>query len=116
MQHESNISHGVKWGIIIGVVYCFLLWLRYSTGASNLMILGTWTFVGYAIVLALLLVSGFLLRKKLGGYVELKEVFKILFLSVLIYEFFYTIFNFIYMKYIDPAFFDRLRAATEELL
>lgn len=116
MQQETNISHGIKWGVIIGFVYSIFLLIRYSTGASNPILLGLWSFVGYAVVLILLLVSGFQLRKRNGGFIEIKEAFKILFLSVLVFELFYALFNFIYIKYIDPEFFHKLRNSTEVLL
>ena len=116
MQEQSNISHGVKWGVIIGIVYSILLFLRYNSGAGNPVMLGLWSFLGYIIVLILMFVAGFQLRKKNGGYLELKEAFKILFLSVLIFELFYVLFNFIYLKYVNPHFFQTLRDATEELL
>ncbi len=116
MQQESNLSHGVKWGLIIGFIYCLLLWVRFSTGTSNPVIFTLWTVAGYILVLILLLVSGFRLRKMNGGYIELKEIFKVLFLSVLIFEFFYEVFTFFYLKYINPDFFQKLRDATEVLL
>jgi hypothetical protein len=116
MQEQSNISHGVKWGIIIGFVYSVLLLLRYTTGATNPIMLGLWAFLGYSIVLILLLVSGFQLRKRNGGFLEMKEAFKILFLSVLIFELFYALFNFIYLKYVNPNFFQTLKDSTEVLL
>lgn len=116
MQKESNIAHGIKWGIIIGAVYCVMLFIRYSTGDTNPIMLAVWSFIGYAVVLGLLTYSGILLRKNVGGYIDLKEAFKILFLSVLLFELFYTIFNFIYLKYIDPQFFETLKAATRVLL
>lgn len=116
MQENSNVSHGIKWGIIIGFIYSILLLVRYTTGATNPIMLGLWAFVGYLAVLILLLISGFQLRKINGGYIELKEVFKILFLSVLIFELFYTLFNFIYLKYVNPGFFQTLKDSTEALL
>lgn len=109
-------SHGVKWGLIISVVYCIFLFLRYDIGENNTLIFGGLAFVGFVIVLILLLVSGFNLRKKLGGYIELKEAFKALFYAVLIFEFAYAVFNFIYLKYINPDFFYNLRDATERML
>ena len=116
MQQETNISFGVKWGIIIGFVYSVLLLMRYTTGATNPVMLGLWAFFGYLLVLILLLVSGFQLRKKNGGFIEIKEAFKILFLCVLIFELFYAIFNLIYLKYVNPNFFHSLRDSTEALL
>jgi amino acid transporter len=108
--------HGVKWGLIISVVYCIFLLLRFEIGENNTLIFGGLAFVGYVIVLILLLVSGFNLRKKLGGYIELKEAFKALFYAVLIFEFAYAVFNFIYLKYINPDFFYNLKDATERML
>ena len=116
MHKESNVSFGVKWGIIIGFIYSLFLFMRYSNGAGNPVMLGIWAFVGYIAVLVLLLISGFQLRKRNGGFIELKDAFKILFLTVLIFELFYALFNFIYLKYIDPEFFQRLRDSTEALL
>jgi ABC-type transport system involved in cytochrome c biogenesis permease subunit len=85
-------------------------------GVSNPIVLSLWSFVGYLIVLILLLVSGFRLRKMVGGFIELKDVFKVLFCSVLIYELFYAVFNFVYLKYINPNFFIHLKEATEAFL
>lgn len=116
MQQETPANHAVKWGIIIGLVYCVLLWLRYSMGSDNLIMLGVWSFVGFVIVIILLVISGIQLRKKAGGYIDFKEIFKYLFIAVLIYEAFYAIFNFIYIKYVDPEFFTKLKLSMEELL
>ena len=46
----------------------------------------------------------------------MKEAFKTMFIAVLIFELFYSIFNIVYLKYIDPAFFDKFRVSTENLL
>jgi hypothetical protein len=116
MQQETPANHAVKWGIIIGLVYCVLLWLRYSMGSENLIMLGVWSFVGFVIVIILLVISGIQLRKKQGGFIEFKDIFKYLFITVLIYEAFYAIFNFIYIKYVDPEFFTKLKVSMEELL
>lgn len=116
MQKEGINAHGIKWGIIIGLVYCVLLLLRYNLGISNPIKFSLLTFMGYIIVLVMLLVSGFQLRKQMGGFLELKDAFKAMFVSVLIFEFIYAVFNFIYLKYVNPNFFYQLRDATETLL
>jgi hypothetical protein len=117
MMQEKNIgSHGVKWGFIIGIVYCILLYTRYAAGETSPLVFSVLTFVGYIIVLGLLFYSGINLRNKLGGYIETKKAFKALFYSVLIFELMYAVFNFIYVKYINPDFFYHFRDATEALL
>ena len=116
MQQETPASHAIKWGIIIGLVYCVLLWLLYSLGSENMIMLGVWSFVGFIIVMILLFMSATQLRKKMGGFIGFKELFKYLFITVLIYEAFYAIFSFIYVNYVDPEFFNKIKVAMEELL
>jgi hypothetical protein len=116
MQKDSNVLHGVKWGIIIGIVYCLIIFFRYERGADNPIFFGLFTMFGFVVVLILLLISGFQRRKALGGYIELKEIFQSLFVSVLILELFYTIFNFVYLKSIDPDFFQKLYNSTEAMM
>lgn len=116
MQEKNVGSHGVMWGLIIGAIYCVLLFLRFDIGENSTIMFSVLAFVGYIIVIVLLLISGFRLRKKLGGFIETKTAFKGLFYAVLIFEFMYAVFNFIYLKYINPDFFYHLRDATERLL
>jgi hypothetical protein len=116
MEQETNTTHAIKWGVIIGLVYSVLLWLRYMSGGSSPIMMGVWALFGYIVILVLMLVSGFQLRKKNGGYIEFREIFKCLFISVLIFEAFYTAFNFIYLKYIDPEFFNKLIESTENMM
>ncbi|HEX2535967.1 MAG TPA: DUF4199 domain-containing protein [Chitinophagaceae bacterium] len=113
MEKETNISHGLRWGIIIGVVYCLILVIRYAASGGNPILFGVYTAIGYVIILILLLVSGFQRRKKLGGYIEIKDAFQAMFVAVLIFELFYSIFNFIYLNYINPDFFSNMRSAME---
>ncbi len=113
MQKETNVSHGLKWGVIIGIVYCIFLFLRYNFGGNNPMMLGFWTFIGYLVVLALLFVCGSIRRKQLGGYIELKDAFQTMFIAVLGFEFFYMAFNFLYLKFVNPDFFSNLKDTME---
>lgn len=116
MQKETNVSFGLKWGLIIGAVYCLFLFLRYNQGNSNPMHFAMWTFIGYVVVLVLLLLCGINRRKKLGGYIELKDAFQTMFVAVLGFEFIYMAFNFLYLKFIDPHFFENFKAAMEVFL
>lgn len=116
MQQENSGSHGLKWGLIIGLVYCALLYLRFSLGANNAGIFGLLTFAGFITAIVLLFFCGLNFRKKNGGFVLMKEAFKTMFIAVLIFELFYSIFSLVYLRYIDPGFFDKFRLSTEKLL
>jgi hypothetical protein len=113
MQNETNVSHGLKWGVIIGIVYCVFLFLRYTLGGTNPLLLGLWTSIGYLVVLILLFISGTMRRKQLGGYIEMKDAFQAMFIAVLGFEFFYMAFNFLYLKFINPNFFQNLKDSVE---
>ena len=116
MQQNSLGAHGVKWGIIIGVVYCIFLGLRYYFGERNTLMFTAIAFCGFISAMVLLIISGFQARKAMGGFIELKEAFKVMFIAVLIFEFFFALYNFIYLKYINPDFFYHFRDATEDFL
>ena len=115
-QTVNSSSHGLKWGLIISAVYLVLLFLRYYLGATSFLYFFGLTFVGYTAVLVLLFLCGYRHRRENGGWVEMKEAFKSMFIAVLIFELVYILFTFIYLKYIDPAFFDKLRDSAENVL
>lgn len=116
-EHPVNSgAHGAKWGLLIGAVYAFFVVVRHSVGAKNPIYYSLFMVLGYAVVLVLLFFCGRQLRQKAGGYIEMKEVFKSMFIAVLILEAFFTAAYFIYLKYINPGFFDSFRTSTENLL
>lgn len=115
-QEVSSSSHGIKWGLIIGAIYAALVFLRYGTGAGNPILFSMFTIIGYIAVLILLFYCGFQLRKQNGGWIEMKEAFKAMFIAVLIFEFIFSVATFIYLKYLDPSFFDKLKTSTETML
>ena len=115
-QTVNSGSHGMRWGLIIGVVYAILVFLRYYVGSGNVLTFSLLTYVGYPIVLILLYICGRNLRTASGGYIEMREAFKTMFIAVLIFEAFYMMVTFIYLKYIDPTFFEKLRESTENLM
>lgn len=116
MEKQGNVSHGVRWGTFIGVVYCVLLFLRYNQGVKNPLLLTVYAFAGFIIVLVLLLVCGLKRKKQLGGYIELKDAFQTMFVAVICFEIFYMAFNFIYLKYIDPSFHQNLKNSMEAFM
>jgi hypothetical protein len=116
MEKETNVTHGLKWGAMIGLVYCLFLFLRYNQGTGNLLYFGLWTFLGYVVVLILLLFCGITRKKKLGGFISLKNAFQTMFVAVLGFEFIYMAFNFLYLKFVDPNFFENFRISLETML
>ena len=119
MNNEQTVnsgSHGLRWGLIIGAVYAALVFLRYRLGTSNVITFSFLTFLGFIVVLGLLFICGWQLRKQNGGWIEMKEAFKAMFIAVLLFEFFFMVVTVGYLKYIEPNFFEKLRTSTENLM
>jgi hypothetical protein len=51
-------------------------------------------------------------KKELAGYADLKEIFSSVFIVILIAELSYIIFHLIYLKIVDPFFWQNFQAST----
>jgi hypothetical protein len=116
MQPISKYKTGIRFGLIIGLVYAVLLFLRYKFFAGSPVSLGIFAIVSYLVVLILYLFAGISRKKELDGYADFKDIFQTIFISILITEAVYVIFNSIYLKYVDPSFFDNLKVVTRNFL
>ena len=112
---SSNAKTGLMFGLIIGLIYCISLYLRYNV-ASSIIMAFVIVFLFYLIVIGMLVFCGMRRRSELGGYIELKDAFQTIFIAILIAELIYTIFNFIYLKYIDPHYFEHFQTKMEDFL
>ncbi len=116
MQPTSKYSMGLRYGLITGLVYAVLLFLRYNFFAGSPISLGIFSMASYLIVLGLYLVAGISRKKELVGYADFKDIFRTIFIVILITEAVYVIFNAIYLKYVDPSFFDNFKSTTRNFL
>src|SRR5690606_24710071 len=96
---------GIKLGLLTGVVYVVLLLIRYLFLASDPRLFSGSIMLSYLIILACFAFAGIARRKALGGYAEIREIFGTIFIVILIAEVFYLVFNYIYLNYINPEFF-----------
>jgi hypothetical protein len=51
-------------------------------------------------------------KNELGGWADLKEIFTSVFIAILITELVYIIFNLLYFKIVDPAFWENFQVST----
>ena len=116
MQPTSKYSMGLRFGFITGLVYAILLFLRYNFFATSPLSFGIFALVSYLMVLVLYLFAGVSRKKELDGYADFKDIFRTIFIVIIITEAVYVIFNAIYLKYIDPSFFDNFKAVTRNFL
>ena len=110
---SDNVRNGLLFGLIIGLIYCISLFLRYNMVSSGVIMVGLITFLFYLVIIGMLVFCGLKRRKELGGYIELKDAFQTIFIAILIAELIYTAFNIIYLKFIDPGYFEKFQATME---
>jgi hypothetical protein len=116
MNPNSRYNLGLRYGLITGLIYIVLLYLRYHFTASNPVFFGLFAIISYLIILFFFLLTGITRKKQLGGSAEMKDIFQAIFITILIAEFCYVLFNWVYFKFIDPSFWDKLRAASLNMM
>lgn len=114
MKENKNISTGITYGVIIGLIYILMLFWRWSV-ATNLIKFGLYTVIGYIVILGLLFYEAYQRRKINEGFIDLKNLFQTLFISILIFELLYSIYTFIHLTYIDPNVGERMKEGMMEM-
>lgn len=115
VSNTSNAKNGLTFGIIIGLIYCLSLFTRYNA-TSNPIMFGVITLLFYLVVIAMLFFCIAKRRKELGGFIDLKDAFQTVFIAIIIGELIYCLFNVIYLKFIDPHFFDKWQVSMQDFL
>jgi len=112
MNPSSKYTVGIRFGWLTGLFYIVLLFVRYHFSSTNPIFIGLFAILSYLIILTCFLFTGIARRKELGGYGEIREIFQSIFIAILITELFYVLFNLIYFKFVDPAFWENFKAAS----
>lgn len=115
MEKNKNLQIGLTYGLIIGLIYCILVFIRWSL-SGNLILFGIMSFISYLVILAIMFVEAFQRRKLENGFIDLKNLFQTLFISVLVFELFFALYNFIHLKYIDPNVVDKMKEGMNTML
>lgn len=107
MQTRSKYTVGLQYGITGAVICCLLLYLRFRFFATGPQAFGGFAITSYLFFLVLYYFTGVARRKQLGGDADFKEIFQSVLLAIVLTEVAYALFNFVYLTYIEPSFFDR---------
>jgi Protein of unknown function (DUF4199) len=112
MTSISRYTIGIRFGLLTGLLYMILLFLRYKLFASNPLSFGLCAVTSYLIILIMYLFAGIARKKELGGYADFKEIFTSIFIAILITEAAYIVFNLVYLKFVDPSFWENFKTNT----
>jgi Protein of unknown function (DUF4199) len=109
MQPISKYRIGIRFGLITGLLYMVLLFIRNRFFAQNPDHYVYATFVIYFLVLVCLLFAGISRKAELNGYATMQEIFQSIFITILITELCYVLFNLVYLKFVNPGFPDTFK-------
>lgn len=116
MEKNKNLQTGFTYGLLIGLIYCIISFARWSM-TSNLIMFAVMAFLGYLIILGLMFWEAFQRRKmEPKGIIDLKNLFQTLFVSVLIFELVYGLYNFVHLKFIDPNVIDNMKDGMSAMI
>lgn len=104
----------VKFGIVTGLVMAVMATLNYQFFTGTYGIMMGFTVVSFIISMVLFYMTGVQQRKALGGFIDIKQAFSAIFVAILISLTIAFIYNFIYVKFIDPDVIDRISNTSVE--
>jgi hypothetical protein len=111
---KSKYSIGVLYGVAGGIIYCILLLIRFQFFATDPLSYGGFASFSYLFFLIFFYFTGLARRKQLGGFADMKEIFQAILLAVIITELSYAVFNYVYLTYVEPGFFNRFSKNSKQ--
>jgi Protein of unknown function (DUF4199) len=109
----QSLSTPIKMGIIVGLIYCVLIFCENQFFYANPLQFTVVKFLCYLIIITGYFYTGFLARKESGGYITFKECLRAILVAIALAELFYLAFSTVYVKYIEPTFIDKLKSSWE---
>jgi hypothetical protein len=113
MRTKSKYFIGLQYGVIGSVLCCLSLLLRFKYFATDPLSFGGFAVCSWLFFLVFYYFTGKARRKQLGGSADFKEIFQAILLTIILVELAYALFNFVYLMYIDPGFFDRFSQTSK---
>ena len=111
-QNFKPFAIPVKMGLLIAGLKIILAYIQYSMFLSDWMISMLITFISFCLGIGLLVYTGILQRKALGGFIDIKQGFQAMFVAILIMIVLINTFDVIYAQYIDPDMTVKIKDAS----
>lgn len=102
----------LKTGIILGLLYCVFIFVQNQFFYSNPLQFAVVKGICYILILVGIFYTGYSAKKDNGGFITFQDCLKVMLITIAVLELIYLIFNLIYVKFIDPTFIDKMKAAS----
>jgi len=106
-MNKIAIRQAVIAGVVAGLIFAGFSFGTYYSGIpsfAGFTLVYTWI----PVIMVLVLILGFNLRKKMGGYINFKEALQYALVAYLIYEIIYAIATYVLFVVIDPLLTKKL--------
>ena len=98
---KTILTQSIIAGIISAVIYVLFSFGTYYTSINSYVVF-SYIYALLPVIMILLIIMGFRLRKQLGGYIDFKEMLQFAFVAYLIYEIAVAVTTYILFVVIDP--------------
>jgi hypothetical protein len=102
----------VRMGLIISLVKVIITTIGYQFFAGSWLMSTLFMLVGLGVVIGMLIQTGKMQRKAVGGYIDIKQAFQAIFIAGLIVCVLTGIYELIYVKFINPEMMEKVKEAT----
>lgn len=109
---KSHVEMALKMGLMLALVEILLSMVQYKFFMGTLSL--TFVMTGISIVASLIVMIfvAVLARRAQGGYITLRQVFKPIFITILLGASLAYLFNLLYIHYLDPSVYDQMKQAA----
>ncbi len=111
-EHPENVDINaipIKWGIITTLVSVILFTLVYMFMIDNLIMFGITSIAIMAVPIVFFGIAAAQQRKAFGGFIELKDAFRAIFIVIVISSVVYNLYTIAYTEFIDPQYMDKIK-------
>jgi hypothetical protein len=102
----------MRMGFMIALFKIILTTVGYKFFAGSWGMSMLFMVIGLIVGIILFVQTGKMQRKEMGGYIDIKQAFQAIFVAALITAVLSTIYDYIYIKFLDPGMTERIREAT----
>ena len=111
-QHFNPYAIPLRMGLLIAIIKIIFSTVSYQFFLDSWTMTMLFTALSFLLGIVLMCVAGAQQRKALGGYMNIKQAFQAIFITALVIVILNFIYDFIYIRYIDPGMFDKIRESS----
>lgn len=110
--NNNSTAIAIRFGLLTGLVKIILDTLTYQFFLSSWLMMTSMTAIGFIAGIALMIIAGKQQRREMGGYMDIKEAFRIVFITALIAVVLNYAYGYVYMHFIDTTMMDKIKEAS----